>query len=758
MEYNSSFNFNENNKVIPLTNDIENKIADPSSEKYFIKKINNFYTKKLYNEMEKTCFVFQNKFPNSPNPNNFLGLCYYELNELDLALKCFNKSLAIHVSEITLNNLGLLFIKKQDFQSAHEAFKKANQINTNNPQLIFNLSNTFEILGDFKESYNLRKKVLAIDEFYCDALIRLYQMKIANNDDLLLCLKNLEILHEKSPTDISILENLSNLLLKLKQHELALKLSYKLLKLDSMHSIRYFNISTILKQMNKMSEAKDYIVSAIKLDPSNGNYWLTLGVIEGSYGHIYNAIELYKKAIVSDTKDKSFTESWGYNNIANAYIKVGEGKLAYEYYDKAIEASKTQDESTQDKIIQNYLCNLTYLTENPKEIFDKHRHIRKFYDDKFKNNFTNTQKFKTNNKIRVGYVSPDFRKHSVSFFFNKLLEFHNKDKFEIFLYSNLEGKEDHITEAFKNFSCHWRDVNNKSDKELIQIINEDNINILVDLTGNFSGGRTGVFGKKPSPIQVTYCGYVTTTGLKSMDYRLTTYHADPQKEEDKFYTEKLVRLPDTFLCYTGVEVYNNQNPPCIQNKTLTFASFNNISKISDITIEIWSTLLNEHKDSILLIKSSVAADDKVYQKFDQKFQSYGVEKGRIRYMNKTNSMIDHLKIYNSVDIALDTFPFNGATTTFEALWMGVPVMTIEGQIHYSRVSKSILKVLKMNCCIAKSKEDFVSKSIKLAANTEKLKEFRKNLRERLINSPLYDGKKFTRNVEKEYEKMFSNLK
>ena len=758
MEYNSSFDSDDSNKILSIINEIEAQDKNNSLEQNYINNITKLYDEKLYDDMERLSLEFKSQFPNSPNPDNYLGLCYYELDRLDASEECLNKSLEIFNNEITLNQLGLLFIKKEDYHSAHDTFMKAYKINKKIPQIVFNLSNTYEIIGNFEKSYELRKEVLAIDEFNCDALIRLSKMDIANNDDLLLCLKNLEIIHNKSPKNIYVLEILSKILLRLKQPVLALKKSHDLLKLDQNNSIRYFNIATILKQMDKLSEAKDYILSAINIDPTVGRYWLSLGVIESRYGRILNAIELWKKGIVSDEKEKTFNEMWGYNNIANAYVKIGDGNLAYEYYEKSIEASKSHDKSTQNKIIQNYLCNLTYLTDDPEKIFKKHRKIRKFYDDKFINNFTKNQKLKTSNKIRIGYVSPDFKKHSVSFFFYKLLEFHNKDKFEIFLYSNLEGKEDHITETFKKFACHWRDVFTVSDNDFIKMINDDNINILVDLGGNFSNGRSDVFGRKPAPIQVSYCGYVTTTGLKSMDYRFTTHYADPNLEEEQFYTEKLIKLPDTFLCYMGIQVYSNQNPPCIQNKTLTFASFNNISKISDKTIEIWSSLLNQHQNSILLIKSSIPADDKVYQKFNQKFQHFGIKQGRIKFMNRTKSMIDHLKMYNIVDIALDTFPFNGATTTFEALWMGVPVMTIEGNIHYSRVSTSILKVLEMDCCIAKNKDDFVTKAYELANNTKKLKEFRQNLRKNLINSPLYDGKRFAMNVEKEYEKMFSNLK
>ena len=242
-----------------------------------------------------------------------------------------------------------------------------------------------------------------------------------------------------------------------------------------------------------------------------------------------------------------------------------------------------------------------------------------------------------------------------------------------------------------------------------------------------------------------------------MDYRFTSYNADPYFENDKYYTEKLIRLPETFLCYSNSEIYSVQNPPKKHSNITTFASFNNISKINDKTISAWSALLNCVGNSILFIKSSVASDNTVSKKLVDKFQRYGVHPNRIKYMNKTATIEDHLKIYNMVDIALDTFPFNGATTTFEALWMGVPVMTIEGKIHHSRVTTSILKSLNLDFCISQDENDFVKKGAELANNLEKLTTLRRNLRNNIKNSLLGDGKAFTKNIENEYEKMFSKL-
>ena len=756
MEYNSDF-FSEkgNDNSLILSNDNNFQQLDFKTEKDFTRNIQNYHNKKLYKNMEKLCINFKKKYKESPNPYYFLGLCYYELGELDKSLKFFNKSLSISKSAFCLNNLGLLYIKKNEHITAQKVFKEAYQMLPSNIQICINLAKAYEINGDLLKGYELIKEALVIDENNIEALCILHTMHFSTDEDLLFCLKNLEKLTIKSPEDIIILENLATVLHKLDEYALAMKVSLKLLEIEPLNATRYFNLGTLLKNQGRYKEAKEYVISAIRLDPKVASYWLLLGLAESNFGRIYHAIEVWKKVINLDKYD---LRAWAYNNIANAYIKTGETDLAYEFYNKALNSNEVLNYKSQEKIQNNYLCNLGYLSSDIEQIYKSHREFRKIYDDKFQYTFQNKQKYKTNNKIRIGYMSPDFRTHSVSFFFVQLLKFHDKEKFEIYLYSNLEGTEDQTTDLFKVLSCHWRDVQKKSDEELIEIIQDDNINILIDLAGNFRGGRPSIFARKPAPIQVSYLGYVTTTGLKSIDYRFTTYDADPDKQEDAYYTEKLIRLPNTFLCYKGNnEIYSVKNPPCTQGKPITFGSFNNIAKITEQTIKIWSTLLNKIENSILLIKSSVASNETVYEKLIEKFQKYGVNQNRIKSMIKTRFIDDHLKMYNLVDIALDTFPFNGATTTFEALWMGVPVMTINGNIHHSRVSSSILKELDMNFCVAEDIVDFVNKTFDLSKDINKLTFLRTSLRKKLEESNLCNGKLFAENIELEYLKMLKKI-
>ena len=235
----------------------------------------------------------------------------------------------------------------------------------------------------------------------------------------------------------------------------------------------------------------------------------------------------------------------------------------------------------------------------------------------------------------------------------------------------------------------WTEIFDKSDNEVFDIIVNDKIDILVDLSGHTQGNRLTVFAKKPAPIQISWLGYPNTTELSSIDYRFTDMITDPIGQTEKYYSETLYRLPNNFLCFTGEEETELlREIPFVHNNYITFGSFNNFSKITDETIKIWSNILNLIPNSRLVLKTS--RENLEFNRYIKLFSNEGIEKKRIDFINRISNYREHLELYNKIDIALDTFPYNGTTTTFEALWMGVPVITIKGNSHVSSVGASIL--------------------------------------------------------------------
>ena len=467
--------------------------------------------------------------------------------------------------------------------------------------------------------------------------------------------------------------------------------------------------------------------------------WLNLGTIELRKGKIDQSIACFNKGLSVDPDEFQLT-----NNLGIAFSKKRDHKKALNYFNDAMKL-KPNDFS----VISNYLSHLNYTEHlDLKTIFDKHvNYAKKFSNDKNYFKLSSKQYEIKDNKLRIGLISPDFLNHSVSNFILPILKNYNKSKFEIYCYYN-NTKQDIVTEDIIANSDKFITIKGLTDEEVFEIIKNHEINILFDLCGHWANNNLSLFSKKAAPIQISWIGYPNTTGLKEIDYRFTTKYADPSKCDDKIYSEKLYRLPETFLCFNRIDdISFSQTPPLEYSKKITFGSFNNILKISKSTIKAWSMILKNIENSKLILKSSSEIDNITFEDIRIEFTKLGINKNRIGLLERTENRKQHLLCYNFIDISLDTFPFNGATTTFESLWMGVPVLTIEGEHHVSRVSTSVLKVLNLNEFIGKDLNDFVKKAIQISKDNKKLSFYRKNLRGLMKNSLLADGKEFTKNFE-----------
>jgi predicted O-linked N-acetylglucosamine transferase (SPINDLY family) len=359
-------------------------------------------------------------------------------------------------------------------------------------------------------------------------------------------------------------------------------------------------------------------------------------------------------------------------------------------------------------------------------------------------------------RIKIGYVSPDFREHSVSYFFLPFLKYHNRDSFEIFCYSAVR-REDKLTNRIKELSDHWCSIAWRRDAAVADQIRRDGIDILVDLAGHTAGNRLPVFARKPAPVQVTWLGYPNTTGMPVIDYRLTDEIADPQGEADQYHSETLIRLPDGFLCYGPPEdAPVVSGLPVRKAGCISFGSFNNLPKINEEVIRLWSCLLHNVPNSCLLLKSKQLADEPTRQGFLELFSAAGIGSERIKLLPRTPSTAGHLALYHQIDIALDPFPYNGTTTTCEALWMGVPVITLRGNRHSGRVGASILTRIGMQEMIAESEGQYVQIGMKLAKNIDRLEQLRAEMRQRMKTSPLCDGKCFARTMENTFRNISKN--
>ncbi|EHJ46012.1 transcriptional activator domain protein (plasmid) [Solidesulfovibrio carbinoliphilus subsp. oakridgensis] len=354
-------------------------------------------------------------------------------------------------------------------------------------------------------------------------------------------------------------------------------------------------------------------------------------------------------------------------------------------------------------------------------------------------------------KLRIGYVSSDFKRHSVAYFLQELWRHHDRERFQVHAYHAFPGNDD-MTERLKSLADQWRDIAALSDAQAAACVREDGIDILIDLGGHTSGNRLPLFAQRPAPVQVTYLGYPATTGLRHMDVRLTDELADPPGQTQEAYTERLEYLPAPFLCYCPpAGAPDVAEPPMGGTGAVTFGSFNKLAKLSDTTLALWKEILAALPRATLRIKDIALSDPGCRAALAERCARAGLPMDRLALLPGSPTRQEHLSQYGTIDIALDTFPYHGTTTTCEALWMGVPVVTLIGEQHHSRVGLSVLSSLDATAWAATDKADYIGKAVALASDPAALRAIRHSLRETMRRSPLLDGRRLARDLEKALE-------
>ena len=354
-------------------------------------------------------------------------------------------------------------------------------------------------------------------------------------------------------------------------------------------------------------------------------------------------------------------------------------------------------------------------------------------------------------RLHVGYVSGDFNFHPVAFFTIPLFKRHDRSACEIFCYWTGDTVDD-FTRQVQAHADVWRDAASMSDAGLAETINRDAIDILVDLSGHSGFFRLAVFAQQPAPVQVTWLGYLSTTGMTRIQYRLCDRHTDPPGMTDRFHTETLVRLPDSQWCYRPVvSVDCSDAPPFRRNGFITFGSFSNVLKLSPTSRRLWAEILTRLPDSRIAFAG--VPQGPIRDGLIRDFEKAGIAAGRIATLPRVG-YADYLRSFNDVDVALDTTPYSGGTTTCDSLWMGVPVITVPGTRSISRSTASILATLGLSDWIAASPEDYVRLAVRCAGDRETIAELRRTLRGRMQTSPLTDELQFARDVEDAYRRMW----
>jgi predicted O-linked N-acetylglucosamine transferase (SPINDLY family) len=356
-------------------------------------------------------------------------------------------------------------------------------------------------------------------------------------------------------------------------------------------------------------------------------------------------------------------------------------------------------------------------------------------------------------KLRVGYVSPDFGLHPVGRFLLPLLERHDRSRVEIACYAEVP-RLDPLGERFRQLADLWRPTVGLSDADLAACIASDGVDLLVDLAGHTAHNRLPVFARRPAPVQASWLGYANTTGLSAIDWRITDAVADPPGVTDALHTERLMRLPDGFLCFGPPAPAPPVSPsPLLANGYVTFGSFNALSKLTPSVIAVWGRLLASIPGARLVVKALGLADVPSRRRLGAALREAGAPPGSVTLLPGLANPAEHLAAYRLMDIALDPFPYNGTTTTCESLFMGVPVITLAGDRHAARVGASLLNRVGFDQLVAGDADGYLAAARALAGDPRALTELRSGLRERLLRSPLCDARRFARAMEAAYAAM-----
>jgi predicted O-linked N-acetylglucosamine transferase (SPINDLY family) len=749
----------------PIVEEINQLVASFNARRFF--------------DMENGARALLARLPQSPIGWKALGTALLEQNKDALPALQQASRLMPNDAE-TLNNLGNVLQIRGRSQEAIACYRGALKIAPEFAEALCGLGGVFSNVGQLDEAIACCRHALLLKPAYTMALCNLGnalrersefgdaqkhylhafatapEFAIVHNSygELQLQLEQLEEAESSfrnairlKPDFPSAHNNLGNLLRKTGRLHEAMESYRQAIAHQSDFAIAYNNLGNVLCDVGNYGSALTNFQRAFILQPELFEASLNLGIVLREFGHTDKALQHLRNAVQINPKH------------AAVYCCIGNILLDHGQFDEAI-AYNLQAIAREPGLIElhsNYLMSLQYVPKLSREdIFSKHREVGSRFEHALRPQWPihviNNRS--PDKRLKIGYVSGDFRKHAVAFFIEPVFVERDTSQVDIFCYSNSPA-EDGITQGLIASIDHWRPCHGMTDDQLAQQILADGIDILVDLAGHSGRNRLLTFARKPAPIQVTYLGYPSGTGLTAIDYRLTDRSAEPESDldaADHYYTEKLFRLPDSLWCYKpAADMPEITHLPALANGYLTFGSFNNVNKIDMDCVVLWSNLLKGLPTSRLAI--ATVPEGGVRTRLQRQFSEQGIDSSRIDFYGKLPPHEFQQKL-QQMDVTLDPVNVNGATTTCESLWLGVPVLTLVGERFLQRAGLSVLSAAQLTEFAATSEEEFIAIAKRFAADLPGLAAIRAGLREHLRNSPLLDQKRYTRNLEQAYRTMW----
>jgi predicted O-linked N-acetylglucosamine transferase (SPINDLY family) len=682
-------------------------------------------------------------------------------------------------------------------EEALSCYERAAGFATDRPEVHIGMGLALKALDRNAEAASAFSRAIEIDPKRADAFVNLANV-LRKTSDWSVAIARYEHAIALDSSLPQAHNNLGAVLVDLNQDERAAECFSKALDLNPTYAEPMYNLGRIALLKEDKVTAQQWMKRAVDADPNYADPWIILGVIHGNLNEMAEMTDCFNEALRRRPNDSEIF--WSFGSILKGHGYLAQAEMVFQQalslnpdsvaalsdlaltlsmMGRAAEALKVYDRlfAINSKLLDaklnfgnllvslgrvaeglelhrglalvtegppaNFLLDLCYVCEDGIELDRAHREWPSKLRASMPVVVPHNNSSVPGRQLKIAFLSGDFRTHSVAYFIESVFAHLDRSQFEIRAYATT-WSSDATTERLKSYAAGWRCVAGVPDKEVVNIIRTDGIDVLIDLVGHTASSRWGVLAQKPAPVQVSYLGYPTLTGIPTIDYRLTDWEVDPENGVDTD-GERPIRLPHSYFCFRPSGDAPEVGPlPMEQNGFITFGSFNNLAKLSPAVIDLWGRLLAKDDSARLLLKAKGLNDPDTQDRLRMALCAAGGTPERITLLPWEASQVSHLDIYNRIDIALDSFPYNGATTTCEALWMGVPVISLAGATHPSRMGRSLLRAAGLTELLVDSTARYFELARELAGDPSRLASLRATLRTRLRESALLDGPGFAR--------------
>ncbi len=690
------------------------------------------------------------KRDDKPEYHYAYGRARKRLGDLQAALLSYRRAVELAPRKAEFHiSMGIVNRELEHYDKARSCFERALELYPTSVEALVNLGNVHQFTGELPEAVSRYEAALALSPRHAEATYNLARV-LAQQGAVAQAITRYETLIEQHPGHAKARYNLGFLYRSrldyrraAEQFAAATAVDPGLVDAYSAHGDMLWALHERLAQAtaSDLALAENSYRQALQLDNTRAADHVGLGKLLLAHNALAQAEAEFMRALelAGDSDDVC-------TRLAQVHLGRGDVSAALVWVERA---SRVAPRSA--VVASSRLMLLNYIVTDASELARAHREFATLFSDPTPP--AAIAAAHPDRQLRIGYLSADLRNHSVAFFIEPIIQHHDRNGFQVYCYHS-DGRADAATMRLRQRADQWRECATLDDDALAQQIRDDGIDILVDLSGHSAGHRLGVMARRPAAVQASYLGYPGTTGLPSVDYRITDLATDPPGSE-ALSVEEPLRLSGSYFCYRPpADAPPVTAPPANANGFITFGSFNALYKLSDPLLDMWAEILLAMPEARLLLKCKELSSPEACALLTERFQTRGINAARLALHHWQEHSANHLGQYGNVDIALDTFPYNGATTTMEALWMGVPVVSLCGAWPTARMGRSILQALGLDELVTESMERYVATAIELAHEPTRVAALRQTLRNRMQASPLRDEMGFTRSLEAAYRRVW----